>query len=232
MFEDFEFEENKFNPWDVQSLEEFRYYCCPACPFKNVNKTDFINHAVSAHPQSQSVIESLEDNKNVIKTENTSSTTVSEPLTAEFNHAQNVGYKEADAIENDFLLSKKVVVSLPKLSETIIRKYTTVQYNCDPEEISEDGQGLENVEHVDFYPESPSKYKNKYTKTYEKKNFELSSKTYLKRNVKSFHENVRHKCEKCNKGFSLKGHLKTHIQSAHENVYKEGQFECTHKKCT
>ena len=131
MFEDFEFEENKFNPWDVQSLEEFRYYCCPACPFKNVNKTDFINHAVSAHPQSQSVIESLEDNKNVIKTENTSSTTVSEPLTAEFNHAQNVGYKEADAIENDFLVSKKVVVSLPKLSETIIRKYTTVQYNCD-----------------------------------------------------------------------------------------------------
>ena len=232
MFEDFEFEENKFNPWDVQSLEEFHYYCCPACPFKNVNKTDFIKHAVTAHPQSQSVIESLEDNKNVIKTENTSSTTVSEPLTAELNHAQNVGYKEADAIENDFLLSKKVVVSLPKLSETIIRKYTTVQYNCDHEEISEDGQGLENVEHVDFYPESPSKYKNKYTKTYEKKNFELSSKTYLRRNVKSFHENVRHKCEKCDKGFSLKGHLKTHIQSAHENVYKEGQFECTHKKCT
>jgi len=81
-------------------------------------------------------------------------------------------------------------------------------------------------------PESPSKYENKYTKTYEKKNFELPSKTYLKRNVKSFHENVRHKCEKCDKGFSLKGHLKTHIQSAHENVYKEGQFECTHKKCT
>ena len=50
MFEDFVFEEKKFNPWDVQSLEEFHYYCCPECPFKNVNKTYFIEHAVTTHP--------------------------------------------------------------------------------------------------------------------------------------------------------------------------------------
>ena len=72
MFEDFEFED-KFNPWDVQSLEEFRYYCCPECPSKSVNKTDFIKHAVIFHPESQSVIERLEDNKAAIKTETTSS---------------------------------------------------------------------------------------------------------------------------------------------------------------
>ena len=69
MFEDFEFEEKKFNPWDVKSLEEFRYYCCPECPSKNVNKTDFISHALAAHPKSQSTIEVLEDNMNSIKTE-------------------------------------------------------------------------------------------------------------------------------------------------------------------
>ena len=68
MFEDFEFED-KYNPWDVKSLEEFRYYCCPECPSKNANKTDFIKHAVIAHPESQSTIERLEDNKAVIKTE-------------------------------------------------------------------------------------------------------------------------------------------------------------------
>ena len=50
MFEDFVFEEKKFNPWDVQSLEEIHYYCCPECPFKNVNKTYFIEHAVTTHP--------------------------------------------------------------------------------------------------------------------------------------------------------------------------------------
>ena len=68
MFEDFEFED-KYNPWDVKSLEEFRYYCCPECPSKYVNKTDFIKHVVTVHPQSQSTIETLEDNKAVIKTE-------------------------------------------------------------------------------------------------------------------------------------------------------------------
>ena len=65
MFDDFEFED-KYNPWDVKSLEEFLYYCCPECPSKNVTKTDFIKHALEAHPQSQGTIEFLEDNKAVI----------------------------------------------------------------------------------------------------------------------------------------------------------------------
>ena len=74
MFDDFYFEdiENKFQPWDVKSLEEFRYYCCPECPSKYANKTDFIQHAVTSHPQSQFTIEVLEDNKANIKSENVS----------------------------------------------------------------------------------------------------------------------------------------------------------------
>ena len=99
--ENFESElEEKFNPWDVKSLIEFCYYCCPECPSKFVNKTDFIKHAVIAHPQSQSTIEYLEDNKAVVKTEN-------------------------------YPLMKKAVVSLPKLSDTVIRKYTKGRHRCD-----------------------------------------------------------------------------------------------------
>ena len=56
MFDDFHFED-KFHPWDVKSLEEFRFYCCPECPSKHVNKTDFIKHAVTEH---QSIIEVLD----------------------------------------------------------------------------------------------------------------------------------------------------------------------------
>ena len=68
MFDDFEFED-KYNPWDVKSLEEFFFYCCPSCPLKNANKTYFISHALAAHPESQSTIERLEDNKeNITKT--------------------------------------------------------------------------------------------------------------------------------------------------------------------
>ena len=106
------------------------------------------------------IIESLEDNKAVIKTENNSSTKVNELSTCELNYAQNSGYKEADPIEKDFLLSKEVVVSLPKLSDAIVRKYTNV---------------------------------------FKKENFELSSKTHLNRHIKSFHDNVRFNCNKCEK---------------------------------
>ena len=66
MFEDFEFEE-KFNPWDVQSVEDFRLYCCPECSTRNVHKSDFIRHAVTFHPNSNIIIEKLEDNKDDVK---------------------------------------------------------------------------------------------------------------------------------------------------------------------
>ena len=121
--------EEKFNPWVVKSLEEFRYYCCPECPFKFVNKTDFIKHAMIAHPQSQSTIVDLEDNKTVIKTENTNSTNVCEPPTYENNNVQ----KETKPKKLHYHLTKKAVISLPKLSDAVIKKYTTPYegYKCE-----------------------------------------------------------------------------------------------------
>ena len=49
MFEDPE----KYNPWDVNSLDEFikSFYCCPECPNKSENKAEFINHALVEHPR-------------------------------------------------------------------------------------------------------------------------------------------------------------------------------------
>ena len=38
------------NPWDVSSLYDFNYYCCPECDSKSQNKQDFINHASNNHP--------------------------------------------------------------------------------------------------------------------------------------------------------------------------------------
>ena len=72
-FENFEFEE-KFNPWNVKSLEDFLYYCCPQCDHKNITKSAFIKHAVVNHSKSQELIESLENKheiQNRIKSANT-----------------------------------------------------------------------------------------------------------------------------------------------------------------
>ena len=38
------------NPWDVSSIFDFNYFCCPECDIKLQLKQDFINHASYNHP--------------------------------------------------------------------------------------------------------------------------------------------------------------------------------------
>ena len=61
MFQTFEFED-KYTPWNVTSLDDFLFYCCPECEDRTVTKSDFIKHAVNHHPRSQNIIDSLEAN--------------------------------------------------------------------------------------------------------------------------------------------------------------------------
>ena len=44
-------EDMKFNPWEVESLEDFLYFCCPECNEKSQSKDHFISHAWSTHPK-------------------------------------------------------------------------------------------------------------------------------------------------------------------------------------
>ena len=52
-------EEIKNNPWDVQDLEEFLYFCCPECDEKNSSKELFVKHALDEHPKAKNKIEKL-----------------------------------------------------------------------------------------------------------------------------------------------------------------------------
>ena len=33
------------NPWGIENLEEFLYYCCPECPNKFKESESFLDHA-------------------------------------------------------------------------------------------------------------------------------------------------------------------------------------------
>ena len=41
----------KLNPWAVEALEEFLYFCCPECDIKSTDKDAFVNHVWSNHPK-------------------------------------------------------------------------------------------------------------------------------------------------------------------------------------
>ena len=41
--------DENFNPWIVNNLDEFLFFCCPECDTQSPNKALFINHALIEH---------------------------------------------------------------------------------------------------------------------------------------------------------------------------------------
>ena len=151
MFEDFEFED-KFNPWTVASLDDFLFYCCPECDYKSITKSVFIKHAVNNHPRSQDVIDSLNSKTNLtsIKIENENNNDdnnamdfeESAPTLTASNKVTDTSTVNDPNGSSLIPNVKKVMVSLPKLNERIIRMYTTgtEMKNIDSPENSNFGQ--------------------------------------------------------------------------------------------
>ena len=211
--------EEKFNPWDVNSLEEFRYYCCPECPSKYAIKTYFIIHAVTLHSHSKCFIDGFDDDKAVIKTENassdTESTNISEKSTHEQNEGQKSGPKEVQFLEEDHLLSRQAVVSLPKLSDSIIRKYLEPNFS-----FSNVSPVHENISYICEKCGKSFSWKNNlnmHIKTVHEK-VRFSQKGSMDQHVKSAHENILYTCDRCDKSFSTKLLLKIHVEKVHEYV--------------
>ena len=41
------------NPWAVEAVEDFLYFCCPECDVRNRTKEEFFQHAFEHHPKSK-----------------------------------------------------------------------------------------------------------------------------------------------------------------------------------
>ncbi len=49
--------EAKVNPWAVETVEVFHFYCCPECDAKCQSIQKFESHAIEAHPKSKELFE-------------------------------------------------------------------------------------------------------------------------------------------------------------------------------
>ena len=47
------------NPWFVNNLTEFLFYCCPECDAKESFEEQFIKHAIEKHPEAKNHIDKL-----------------------------------------------------------------------------------------------------------------------------------------------------------------------------
>ena len=47
-------QQNEDNPWVVNNLEEFLYYCCPECDEVKIQcRETFLKHALNQHPKAK-----------------------------------------------------------------------------------------------------------------------------------------------------------------------------------
>ena len=49
------------NPWKVQNIHEFNYYCCPECVFRSKEDMSFQAHALQNHVLSRSFFHGTKD---------------------------------------------------------------------------------------------------------------------------------------------------------------------------
>ena len=49
------------NPWNVEDLDDFLYYCCPECDLKDQSKIQFLQHALEEHTKASLCVEQFKE---------------------------------------------------------------------------------------------------------------------------------------------------------------------------
>ena len=217
------------NPWDVESLYEFRYYNCPSCPYKQASKQDFICHAFDTHQESinflSKIIDGSLDNilcpwdSNDYQRENID---ISGDLKSEFDNNESTEEVSLVVVKNE----------ITELSESEDIDYLDSMKDEDNILVDESIQ----------YDEENSTDRKEDTQFIIMKNHSnhgenmcnLCGKTFSNKSYLIFHTSVDHaennhvdktvhkeqkdyKCASCNKSFSHKSSLKTHVTTVHNS---------------
>ena len=54
------------NPWAVETLDTYLFYCCPECDQKYKSKPSFVKHAFSSHPTAKETLKFEETTENIV----------------------------------------------------------------------------------------------------------------------------------------------------------------------
>ena len=227
------------NPWIVENIEAFSFYCCPECDFKSKNQDYFKRHAMESHNKSKVFFI-------VTKPENTAN---KDPLKVGTDYGSQNENEEAmedfDAIENSVKeesISESEGEVFVKLSEHKAQKLITQEdfetfdeneridiikdqlKTFDDEELEDNDRGFETL------------YKESYKNVYECRlcNAQFRSSSHLQRHKANVHQLLKpFTCTYCTKTFGQKEALKEHIKSVHEGKkpYKCSicDFKCSRK---
>ena len=91
------------NPWAVNQLEDFLYFCCPECDVKRRDSVSFIKHAITEHPYSKIYLTEFlsehEDPLRVVELENDIKVEEIETLDQSFTEIPNDGNDSEESLK-------------------------------------------------------------------------------------------------------------------------------------
>ena len=218
-------------PWNVESLEDFLYYCCPECNARDQSREDFLNHALAQHPSSRNYLTEIKVKKEIhdnnfhdsevtnIKTNNESEDNefVVEKI-VDKSQGQNgrvkylIKWKGFDASDNTWepienLYCTDLIEAFEKNLEDEKGLLNIKEENIIPEEYYEDENFMEDDNVQDEFKDENEDYVNEDENKDEDYEMEDDDKKHLtKRNLK---------CEQCDKKFKSNAALKYHLSFIH-----------------
>ena len=210
--------------WNVESLEDFLYYCCPECDNRNPSRDEFLHHALSVHEGSNHYLMKFS-------------------VKEEFN----IDNYYTDDIEENCLIKELVpnnsldLIKNDKKEEAFISHFKEENFDHDEDydvslETNEDFDETEkisnNEEVVDLKSE---KRDDKINNDGEVKPFKCNQcqftakyKSTLTKHVNSVHEGIKNpKCNICKKEFLKISQMKKHKKEVHEKQ----KFKCDFNNC-
>ena len=229
--------EEKFNPWSVSSLEDFRFYCCPECDCKNVNRDSFVKHVVIAHPHSKIFIDTLtkikteqtkectEDKANIVTlcyTSDDSSDSDSDDETSQ-PQCTEVDLEPPVLERNDYPKPTEENVIAPHHND---HDYSIPVWDLDKNIMISSVCSL-SCEDEPSIEKSPKIFVQNKPYQCNICSKQESSQRELKYHIHSVHthsELYPLKCDICDKRFNQAAILKRHVESIHEGI----RYKCSH----
>ena len=213
---------DKKNPWLITDIEEFHFYCCPECQFKDHSNEIFVNHVFQAHPYAKEFLEInqfIDDNesKKILSKDAAPAPSAFDVSDILMKLAPNINNVQLPSPVHVYVKEEAVEDAGDFINPTDLKVETFI-------DISNQNVLKQEKLNSDLPKKSKKKAKNITKKEKkgdsEKSNSDLPKKSKKKdKNIGTYDEKDT-KCQDCGKILSSLSNLKTHIKAVHED---EGQ---------
>ena len=212
---------NQNNPWEVENLEDFLYFCCPECNLSRdsiyQNKKLFLQHALEKHPNAKEYLLRLEIKKEPIEeVEQVQIEYDTLPIKSEYKEPEVEIYEQEIVDENEINDQKETNPSEIEWHDgDTIKEYNFVEEKCKKcDFVGKSKYAL--LRHSEKHRECKKCGKDFMNVNSKKRDYE--------RHIKKC--SVIHQCPKCSKIFPHKSSLLKHLTFKTCRILVEKQRTC------